>query len=433
MTIKLTLLIFFGLASANFSMVRQNDEGTGNCTNPGCHNNLIEKSVIHSPIQDGCEYCHEKSGNVHPGAEGNEFTLVKAPPELCEVCHESKKSEKVVHEPVAEGECLQCHSPHSSPNQFLLKESSIVKLCEDCHDSDMWNNKTKHQPVSDGACLNCHNPHQSNFPQLLVSKLPELCFNCHNKEKNEYNMADVHPPFEDNCLDCHAVHGSENSNLLTAKLPDICFSCHEELQNSLKKKTVHQAIREGQLCLNCHNQHASGNDNLLKTEGQKLCFQCHGKVNPLEAEQSVNIQKKVSEKFVHEPIVSDGCSDCHTPHASDYTALLTNTFPEGNYTIGVVDSFALCFDCHDSDLLEKQQTDDATNFRNGKTNLHYLHVKREKGRNCIDCHDVHGAPNIHLIGNKVRFGHWEMPINYKTNETGGSCLPGCHGEKKYKR
>ena len=59
--------------------------------------------------------------------------------------------------------------------------------------------------------------------------------------------------------------------------------------------------------------------------------------------------------------------------------------------------------------------------------------KNDKGRNCNLCHNVHGATNQHLIENKAWFGNWEMPINYKAFENGGSCAPGCHEEKKYIR
>jgi predicted CXXCH cytochrome family protein len=138
-------------------------------------------------------------------------------------------------------------------------------------------------------------------------------------------------------------------------------------------------------------------------------------------------------KFIHDPVDGDGCSDCHNPHASDNTRLLALTFPGGNYTVGEVDSFALCFDCHDSELLEEADSESATGFRNGTTNLHYLHINQKKGRSCINCHDVHAANSDHLLAEEVHFGKWKMPLNFKQSENGGSCLPGCHEEKKYEQ
>jgi hypothetical protein len=46
---------------------------------------------------------------------------------------------------------------------------------------------------------------------------------------------------------------------------------------------------------------------------------------------------------------------------------------------------------------------------------------------------MHASTNQHLILDKVAFGEWEMEMNYTPLETGGSCLPGCHAEKKYTR
>ena len=46
---------------------------------------------------------------------------------------------------------------------------------------------------------------------------------------------------------------------------------------------------------------------------------------------------------------------------------------------------------------------------------------------------MHGSQNEHLVAGKVKFGNWEMPLNYNANENGGSCQTGCHSEKKYDR
>nr|MDA3952452.1 OmpA family protein [Bacteroidales bacterium] len=76
---------------------------------------------------------------------------------------------------------------------------------------------------------------------------------------------------------------------------------------------------------------------------------------------------------------------------------------------------------------------DATNFRNGNVNMHYLHINGEKGRSCNTCHDVHGTKGKFLISDKVLFGNWEMDMNYVVKEFGGSCATGCHAEEEYNR
>ena len=111
---------------------------------------------------------------------------------------------------------------------------------------------------------------------------------------------------------------------------------------------------------------------------------------------------------------------------------MSATFPIGSYASAETDNFALCFKCHDETLFASP-IDTLTNFRNDNNNLHYAHIKENKGRNCNLCHNMHGSPNQHMIDDKVMFGNWEMPINYKAFENGGSCAPGCHEEKKYIR
>ncbi len=76
-------------------------------------------------------------------------------------------------------------------------------------------------------------------------------------------------------------------------------------------------------------------------------------------------------------------------------------------------------------------TESATDFRNGDTNLHFLHVNKEKGRTCRACHDTHGSNRPKHVTEGVPFGSWEIPINFQETPKGGSCAPGCHAERDY--
>jgi len=113
--------------------------------------------------------------------------------------------------------------------------------------------------------------------------------------------------------------------------------------------------------------------------------------------------------------------------------MLKENFPIGSYAKGVEATFQLCFDCHDTDLLNVEKTTTGTMFRTGDQNLHYLHVNKEKGRNCTTCHDLHAANNAQLIATTVKFGRWDMPLNYIPTDDGGTCATGCHKEQSYKR
>ncbi|MCK5200621.1 MAG: hypothetical protein KAR21_19835 [Spirochaetales bacterium] len=113
--------------------------------------------------------------------------------------------------------------------------------------------------------------------------------------------------------------------------------------------------------------------------------------------------------------------------------MLSEKFPTSNYAEGVGENYNLCFSCHDISMIEEDLTEEAAEFRTNNKNLHFLHVNKKKIISCINCHDVHGSENAHLMTGEVRYGNWWMKLNYKKTETGGSCLPGCHKELSYKR
>ena len=138
-------------------------------------------------------------------------------------------------------------------------------------------------------------------------------------------------------------------------------------------------------------------------------------------------------KNIHAPVSDPGCSACHAAHTPDNFFLLSAAYPTGSYSDGKKENFAHCFDCHDPALMEEVETTSATSFRDGNKNLHYVHVTREKSRNCTTCHDIHGSKYTYLVAEKVPFGKWEMPMKFSVTGTGGSCLTGCHKKLSYSR
>ncbi|RMF61703.1 MAG: hypothetical protein D6748_01035 [Calditrichaeota bacterium] len=424
------LVWLFLLIVAQISVAHAQDFQS--CGQTNCHDNLISQQVMHPALEDGCDTCHEGEGEEHPGEQGAEFEISSPVPELCYDCHDEKNTEKYVHDPVDEGDCLECHNPHGSPNKFMLEEWPPVNLCETCHDSEIWETKIQHGALKDGECNLCHNPHQSNVSKLLKKPTPELCFNCHEEQKEQNELSTVHSPFEDGCLDCHQPHGGEKKKLLVNTPPLLCFDCHDDLQSEAEEaRLVHKPFQDSRACLNCHSPHASEYSSLMLKDEYNLCYTCHNDEIEGETRKIKNIKSLVIKaKSSHDPVAEDGCLTCHSPHYTNNPFLLNGAFPEGNYVEAAADSFALCFDCHDSEIIESRNGD-VTGFRDGNRNLHYLHVNKKKGRTCINCHSVHGSEQAHLITTKVPFGKWTMPVKYQRTETGGSCLPGCHEEKSY--
>jgi predicted CXXCH cytochrome family protein len=419
---------FIGLTSGNLSA---ND--FSNCTEKGCHNALIKHSVVHSPAEDDCMSCHETSAKTHPVKDKTEFKLLAAVPELCSECHDPMDEKEHVHPPVEEGKCLDCHNPHSTENEYMLKED-VGKTCAECHDLSR-EGQAIHGPVAAGMCTACHDPHQSDLAGLVKREDREMCIFCHTNKKDPQGMVSVHEPFTETCLDCHSPHSSPYKFMVEEDVPGLCFNCHEEVQVQVGKQSeVHGPFQKGEKCYLCHNAHVSKYTHLLQDQEQSLCFTCHNKKIKKGDRVVKNIAKRVlHSKYVHSPIEDEGCAACHLAHTPDNFFLLTAKFPSGAYGEGKVESFEHCFDCHDSELMTEKETTEDTEFRDGSRNLHYVHVHREKARNCTTCHDVHGTNYEHLIAQKVPFGNWEMPMKYKVTPDGGSCLTGCHKLLSYSR
>jgi predicted CXXCH cytochrome family protein len=266
----------------------------------------------------------------------------------------------------------------------------------------------------------------------------EDCLSCHG---DLVNKTVVHPDLATTCDICHTSTGEEHPKSgkkgfsLSENIPVLCFNCHSDFQENFEKYTVvHGAVKDKISCMNCHNPHSSIEKKLLLTSSNNLCLKCHNKTIRNGQHNIANIGQVISRaKSIHPPVESDGCVTCHNPHFSEKRALLIGNFPEGQYLKTDADKFQLCFMCHDTELLEAKTTESGTNFRNGKVNLHFIHVSGDRGRNCTMCHEVHAAANLKLIRDKISFGSWQMNIKFTENENGGSCLTACHSERKYSR
>ncbi|RMD48596.1 MAG: hypothetical protein D6830_06570 [Ignavibacteria bacterium] len=409
-----------------------------NCSNDNCHTGINTHEYEHPAMEDGCSTCHDGSISNHPQGKGNEFELNEEMPELCYQCHDAPDEKLNVHPALESGDCTTCHNPHGSDNETILRDENPGNLCFECHDVDEDEGIVKHGPVISRQCIACHNPHASELPTLLRAEPPELCFNCHTQKQEQLNMETVHPAYEGSCTDCHMPHNSHEKYLLKEKAPQLCYECHDDKAEEIDSaKVVHKVINQKQSCVECHNPHATNTETLLKKTGSDLCFECHDRTyKDKETKRKIKNIKNivVNAKTPHPPVAEGECVTCHNPHYSSNNFLLKGAFPFGAYAEKPNSSyFQLCFDCHDSDKLDKEFGTEFTDFRKGNKNLHYFHISKNKGRNCTMCHEVHGSQKPHLIAKKVKFGNWMMPLNYKESKNGGSCMPGCHQRFEYDR
>lgn len=289
----------------------------------------------------------------------------------------------------------------------------------------------KHPPMKDD-CTQCHNYLKGNHPNdqgheyELSAKVPDLCSGCHDVMSGTKSQ---HSPAKDgDCLGCHDPHSSDLRNLLQSDMgKPTCLRCHDVAG---KDMIVHGPVKKND-CASCHEPHSSKFSKLLRKEEDKLCLSCHNKAISSPNRTIEDISKKVTSKMVHDP-VSSGCTGCHTPHVSKNKALMNSDFNTDTYVFEKGKIGTLCFTCHSDDILQKDKAS-SSGFKNGEQNLHFIHVSREKSRNCMICHDVHGSDGPHLIKSTTRYGKWALPINYSATANGGTCQSGCHAQLSYDR
>ncbi len=433
--ILLVMLLAAGVQEARAAASRPTEAvPMASCVSADCHGDVKSHRVLHGPVNvNACDSCHTLTD-----AASHSFKLAREGKELCTFCHDITTDDApVVHRPVLDGECSSCHNPHGGKSRAMTRGANIREACLSCHKDADEGMKFVHGPSAAGACDSCHLSHKSNFRKLLTIEGNELCFDCHRDMRRQLAQANVvHKPVEGNCLDCHDPHSSNFTMQTKAAPADLCLSCHQaDMKTALAGKHKHSVVTNDQACINCHTSHGSQLADLMKDEPINICMQCHSKPQQAPDGRKVAGVPEVNDpKLIkHGPIRDGNCSGCHSTHGSDVQFLLAKTYPAAFYQQYADEKYELCFSCHDRQLVQTAEARGLTNFRNGEQNLHYLHVNREKGRNCRSCHSTHASPNELHVRESVPFGKWQMPIGYQKTQTGGSCAPGCHEPYEYDR
>ena len=82
-------------------------------------------------------------------------------------------------------------------------------------------------PIGEGkiVCSDCHNPHGSFTEAMLrTDTINDTCYKCHAEKRGPFLFE--HEPVRENCLNCHDPHGSVNEYMLKESRPRLCFECH---------------------------------------------------------------------------------------------------------------------------------------------------------------------------------------------------------------
>ncbi len=408
------------------------------CSTASCHPNFLRQKYPHSPLEGGsCAGCH------NPHGTSSRFFLKAERAALCYSCHDMEQArfdQEHQHFPVRTGECVACHDPHQSDFPFHLKRGSIAGVCSGCHPRSTEKFAVPHEPFREGDCIACHDPHASRHANLQYEDKSEMCFQCHEDRRQELELRYVHKPMAEDCKLCHDPHGSAiefhlrtlkdgEGRYLTAEKPiaESCLVCHRKLDPEVSAaiegaRVPHKPVAEKK-CTTCHTPHSSDFPKLLRGPLDTLCFPCH-------AELKKQIENSA---FLHGPVRQKDCAKCHAVHGSDSPGMLIAPFSAEYSSDFKEESYALCYNCHLKDVyLDRESM--ATGFRNGRQNLHFLHVNTKDGRGCMACHEIHASnQEFHLretIPFKKRF---TISLKFTRGETGGGCVVGCHKPREYDR
>lgn len=409
------------------------------CVAKDCHAKLVGGAVVHRAItKKPCDVCHEQGDETL-----HKFTFPEEGAALCYGCHKDLTKKKFSHAPLKDKKkpCLRCHEPHSTASKHLIRTATVSAQCLECH-TEMAKGPRYHKSRAVKGCTGCHIPHASDAPKLLRAAPVDLCFTCHEDIKEDMGDAKVaHKALRTGCVPCHDPHRPlAGMGLRGAGDVGACVTCHEGFDQKMSAMSKHHPnLLENAGCRGCHQPHFSGRKALLVKSQQTLCLTCHNKDIKTASGRTLKPmgpQLATKGMHLHGPLTDGNCGGCHEPHGNRRSSFLREAYPQKLHTAYAPEAYALCFRCHDRSLAADKYalTPVATGFRNGKVNLHYLHVnKPDRGRTCRACHTNHATKNPHMLADSVPFGTWKIPVGFQETGNGGTCTPGCHRKKGYDR
>ena len=151
--------------------------------------------------------------------------------------------------------CTNCHTVMKQVSRkFQIKTAFEPDTCFQCHkDRRAQLFRTSHMPLREGkmVCSDCHNPHGSATEAMLrENSINDNCYKCHAEKRGPFLFE--HTPVRENCLNCHDPHGSTNEYMLKISRPRLCTECHAFGHGTTSGPLAVQSI--SRQCQNCHTE-----------------------------------------------------------------------------------------------------------------------------------------------------------------------------------
>lgn len=383
------------------------------------------------------------------------------------------------------GLCLTCHAPAYWATNPSAHESSTATVARS-------RERFPYGTVAENGCEACHRSHDASPEGRLVKardgeRASEACMACHDGRVARLDLGlDLAKPFS------HAeppsgpqVHdAAEKPNGVFKVLPEqnpsaprhaTCVDCHNP-HASYRQEAV--APRVSGALAGVSGIDRAGNPVNPAQYEYEICFKCHGdSANQPQARgptppeslrravNEVNLRRQLDHDAPSfHPVEGPGrgtdvpsliapltvasvvyCSDCHAsdtgpgstergrgargPHGSVHLHQLERALSTTDGTIESPGAYALCYKCHDRDVL----LSDRSAFKE-----HMRHVVKE-GAPCTACHASHGVSvlqgnivgNAHLMDFDVSIvGTTPFGVRKyeKRGPRTGTCTVTCHGK-----
>ncbi|HYM77938.1 MAG TPA: DmsE family decaheme c-type cytochrome [Candidatus Dormibacteraeota bacterium] len=265
----------------------------------------------------------------------------------------------------------------AGPDASLYVGSETCKTChEDAYKSfaatPHWKTTLKSRHGGAEGCEGCHGPGKAHvegggdkskiftFAGADPGETSKRCLSCHEYGEEHANFGrSQHSANGISCVACHSPHHAKEAQfLLVQKQPELCYTCHTEVRPDFQQPFRHRVDQGLVQCTDCHNQHGGFLTKQLRATAaqDQVCFKCHAdKAGPFT--------------FEHEPVKTEGCLSCHSPHGSTNPRLLKRAQVN-----------LLCLECHT--LTQDSGTPPVPSFHN----------QSQKYSACTMCHPtIHGS------------------------------------------